>query len=61
MIVRVSVSSKLFMLIPFVEKSLIGLLVVIMLFNIAMAFYRAPAVSMMPDFVPPEQRSQGNG
>lgn len=30
-------------------------------FNIAMAFYRAPVVALMPDLVPEEHRSKANG
>ncbi len=33
----------------------------ITIFNIAMAFYRAPVVALMPDLVPSEHRSKANG
>ncbi|MHA1653576.1 MAG: MFS transporter [Candidatus Thorarchaeota archaeon] len=33
----------------------------ITIFNIAMAFYRAPVVALMPDLVPTEHRSKANG
>jgi Na+/melibiose symporter-like transporter len=31
------------------------------IFNVAMAFYRAPVVALMPDLVPSEHRSKANG
>jgi Na+/melibiose symporter-like transporter len=37
------------------------LLTVVTLFNVSMAFYRAPVVALMPDVVPTEQRSKANG
>ncbi|MCP4763892.1 MAG: SLC45 family MFS transporter [archaeon] len=37
-----------------------GLIGVIMLFNLAMAFYRAPVVALMPDYTPYKVRSTGN-
>jgi MFS family permease len=40
---------------------LIGLVVLILGFDISMAIYRAPVVAMMPDFTPPEKRSPANG
>jgi Na+/melibiose symporter-like transporter len=33
----------------------------ITIFNVSMAFYRAPVVALMPDLVPEEQRSKANG
>ncbi|NHI83865.1 MAG: MFS transporter [Candidatus Thorarchaeota archaeon] len=33
----------------------------ITVFNVAMAFYRAPVVALMPDLVPSEHRSKANG
>jgi maltose/moltooligosaccharide transporter len=40
---------------------LIGLVVLILGFDISMSIYRAPVVAMMPDFTPPEKRSPANG
>ena len=40
---------------------LLGLVILILGFDIAMAIYRAPVVAMMPDFTPPEKRSPANG
>ncbi|MFX0107880.1 MAG: MFS transporter, partial [Candidatus Hodarchaeota archaeon] len=34
---------------------------VITVFNVSMAFYRAPVVALMPDVVPSEHRSKANG
>ncbi|MFX0168160.1 MAG: MFS transporter [Candidatus Hodarchaeota archaeon] len=39
----------------------LGLVILILGFDIAMAIYRAPVVAMMPDFTPPEKRSPANG
>ncbi|MEX2680995.1 MAG: MFS transporter [Candidatus Sigynarchaeota archaeon] len=36
------------------------LIILIMCFNIAMAFYRAPVVALMPDLTPSEVRAKGN-
>ncbi|MHA2503724.1 MAG: MFS transporter [Candidatus Kariarchaeaceae archaeon] len=41
--------------------ALIIFLGTIVLFNLSMALYRSPAVSLMPDLVAPERRSVGNG
>ncbi len=41
--------------------ALIGIIVLILGFDISMAIYRAPTVAMMPDFTPPEKRSPANG
>ncbi|MHA1767884.1 MAG: MFS transporter [Promethearchaeota archaeon] len=38
----------------------VGLIAVIMWFNISMAFYRSASVSLMPDLTDPEVRSTGN-
>lgn len=40
---------------------LLPLFIIIMLFNIGMAFYRAPVVSLMPDVTPSRFRSKANG
>jgi len=40
---------------------LLPLFIIIMLFNIAMALYRAPVVSLMPDVTPSRFRSKANG
>ena len=38
----------------------VGLIAIIMWFNISMAFYRSCSVSLMPDLTDPEVRSTGN-
>jgi MFS family permease len=43
---------------PFVP--LLVFIAVILVFNFAMAFYRTPIMSLMPDTVPPHQRSSAN-
>ena len=45
-------------LMPFVP--LLGLIGIIFIFNIAMAFYRTPVMSIMPDYVPANRRSTAN-
>lgn len=37
------------------------MITVITIFNVAMAFYRAPVVALMPDVVPSESRNKANG
>ncbi len=39
---------------------LLGFITVLMLFNLAMAFYRAPVVALMPDLTPSVHRSMAN-
>lgn len=42
------------------EEMFVLLLVAICGFNISMAFYNAPAISLLPDFLPEEKMSYGN-
>lgn len=60
-IIFIPVSAILFILIPLVDAKLVPLLIVITLFNTSMSVYRSPVVSLMPDFVSPNDRSKGNG
>jgi maltose/moltooligosaccharide transporter len=46
------------LLMPFMP--LFGLIGLIFVFNIAMAFYRTPVMSIMPDYVPANRRSTAN-
>jgi len=60
-----SVAIVAFSIVGIISKSrglavFIGLILVIMLFNFAMAFFRSSAVSLMPDLTDPERRSTGN-
>jgi len=41
--------------------SLLGMMSVIILFNLIMSIWRSPVVSLMPDLTPPAQRSKANG
>ena len=52
----------LFMIIPIAGNFVIWTIIpVLLLFNFSMAFYRSPAVSLMPDLVPSSERSFANG
>ena len=46
---------------PFKPYHLYLFLGTILIFNLSMAIYRSPAVSLMPDFVPSHKRSLANG
>mgnify|MGYP006278945145 CR=1 FL=1 len=59
MIIGIPLAAFFFALIPF-ETSFLSLFLWMFFFGIAMGFYRAPAVSLMPDFVRPINRSKGN-
>ena len=58
--VGIPIAAFFFSLIPII-KELILLLLVITMFNIAMAVYRAPVVALMPDIIPSKFRSKANG
>ncbi|NOY08876.1 MAG: SLC45 family MFS transporter [Spirochaetes bacterium] len=58
--------SKAAFIVPLLGKIVISggvfpLIAIIMLFNIAMAIYRAPVVALMPDVIPSVHRSKANG
>jgi len=59
LIIGIPLGAVFFSLIP-TQTSLPMLLVFMLLFGTSMGFYRAQAVSLMPDFVRPENRSKGN-
>ena len=59
LIIGVPLGALFFSLIP-TQTSLPMLLIFMFLFGTSMGFYRAQAVSLMPDFVRPENRSKGN-
>jgi len=44
-----------------VSSGILPLILIIMVFNIAMALYRAPVVALMPDIIPSVHRSKANG
>ena len=60
LIIGIPLGAIFFALIPS-ETSLGILLIWMLLFGISMGVYRAQAVSLMPDFVRPVNRSKGNG
>jgi maltose/moltooligosaccharide transporter len=55
------VAAVLYVIFPNVRTVLPLFLLVLFMVNIAMASFRGPAVSLMPDLVPAEDRSKGNG
>lgn len=60
LLIGIPLGALFFALIP-TETSLLILFIWMLLFGISMGFYRAQAVSIMPDFVRPVHRSKGNG
>ena len=60
LLVGIPLGALFFALIP-TETSLLTLFLWMLFFGISMGFYRAQAVSLMPDFVRPVNRSKGNG
>ena len=59
LIIGIPLGALFFSLIP-TQTSLPTLIIFMFLFGTSMGFYRAQAVSLMPDFVRPENRSKGN-
>jgi len=59
LIIGIPLGALFFSLIP-TQTSLLTLIIFMFLFGTSMGFYRAQAVSLMPDFVRPENRSKGN-
>ncbi len=59
LIVGVPVGALFFALIPW-QTSLLTLIIYMFFFGLSMGFYRSQAVSLMPDFVRPVNRSKGN-
>ncbi|MFX1557604.1 MAG: MFS transporter, partial [Promethearchaeota archaeon] len=59
LIIGIPLGALFFSLIP-TQTSLIMLLLWMFFFGLSMGFYRAQAVSIMPDFVRPVHRSKGN-
>ena len=59
LIIGIPLGALFFSLIP-TQTSLPTLIIFMFLFGTSMGFYRAQAVSIMPDFVRPENRSKGN-
>ncbi len=61
MLVAVPIAALSFAGIPYAANVLWTLIVVEVVFTAAMHSYRGPVISLMPDHVPPERRSTGNG
>ena len=59
LIIGIPLGALFFSLIP-TQTSLPMLIIFMFLFGTSMGFYRSQAVSLMPDFVRPENRSKGN-
>jgi len=59
LIIGVPLGALFFSLIP-TQTSIIMLIIYMFCFGLSMGFYRAQAVSLMPDFVRPVNRSKGN-
>ncbi|MBA7589965.1 hypothetical protein ES708_32064 [subsurface metagenome] len=59
-LIGLPISAGLFVLLALTKNILWLYIIVIFFFVTAMAFWRAPVVSMMPDFVAPQNRSKGN-
>ncbi|MCA1782075.1 MAG: MFS transporter [Intrasporangiaceae bacterium] len=61
MLVAVPIAALSFAGIPYAANVLWTLILVEIIFTAAMHSYRGPVISLMPDHVPPERRSTGNG
>jgi maltose/moltooligosaccharide transporter len=59
LIVGIPMGALFFALIP-TQTSLLSLVLYMFFFGLSMGFYRSQAVSLMPDFVQPVNRSKGN-
>lgn len=60
--IGIPLAAVFFVFIPIMGAITIWFVIpVLLLFNFSMAIYRSPAVSLMPDLVPSERRSLGNG
>lgn len=60
MLIGMPLAAIMVCLIP-VPRSFTSLILVIVLFNLVMASFRSPTVSLMPDITPPKFRSKANG
>jgi len=61
LLVGVPLAALSFAALPWAAAALWALLIVDVVFLIAITFYRAPLVALMPDHVPEERRSEANG
>ncbi|MHA1777392.1 MAG: hypothetical protein DRO88_03175 [Promethearchaeia archaeon] len=60
-IVGIPLAAFFFGLIGTFEETLIWLLISITFFNISVAIYKSPVLSLIPDLLPPSYRSEGSG
>ena len=60
LIIGIPLSAIFFAFLPNFN-SFLYLILVLFLFNITMAIYRAPTIALMPDITPKKQRSKANG
>ncbi|MEA3424118.1 MAG: MFS transporter [Bacillota bacterium] len=60
LMIGIPLSAIFFTLLPNFN-SFLYLVVVLFLFNLTMAVYRAPTIALMPDITPQKQRSKANG
>ena len=60
-IVGIPLAAFFFGLIGTFEETLIWLLISITCFNISVAIYKSPVLSLIPDLLPPSYRSEGSG
>jgi maltose/moltooligosaccharide transporter len=61
LLISIPVAALFFAAIPFAGYSLVTVIPVIVIMNIAMAAFRAPTIALMPDLTPSEYRSKANG
>jgi maltose/moltooligosaccharide transporter len=61
LIIAVPIAALFFAVIPYAAFSLVLVIPVIIVMNIAMAAFRAPTIALMPDLTPSEYRSKANG
>ena len=61
LLVSIPIAAVFFGIIPYAGFSLAAVIPVIVIMNIAMAAFRAPAIALMPDLTPSEKRSKANG
>ncbi len=61
LLISVPIAAFFFAIIPNFSSSLLYLIPIIVVMNIAMAAFRAPAIALMPDLTPSNLRSKANG
>ena len=61
LLISIPVAALFFAAIPIASYTLVTVIPVIIIMNIAMAAFRAPTIALMPDLTPSEHRSKANG